>query len=244
MLSDIELRVIKEKNNEEKLIYINFKELDFVFKVISISEYTNITSVLANEKDIEDAVCQCCLIYPDTDEYNISLCPYAGVIETAYNIIIEESGINNPNKIMDMFDVYRKQMESFDMQCKNMIKAAFYNEFSYEEMDSWSWYKLLNYAIRAETILSYRRSEELKLVDTRKDEDGNIIPIENVEPTEEEYKEYLKELRENGIDPMLYFHNDENKNGNPIVDVPFLGGVHWQRSDVIDAIREQMERSK
>lgn len=243
MLSDIELKVIKEKNEQERLIYINFKDLDFVFKMISISEYNNIINVLANEKDIEDAICQCCLIYPNPEEYNISLCPYAGIIENACNLIIEESGIKNPNKIMDMLEVYRGQMENFDMQCKNIIKAAFYNEFTYEEMDSWSWYKLLNYAIRGETVLRYRK-EDIKLVDTRKDENGNLIPIEEKELTDEEYKEYLKELRENGIDPMLYLHTNKNINGNPIIDVPFLGGVHWQRSDVIDAIRRQMENAK
>ena len=241
MLNAIDLNILKEKYKDEKIIYVNFRnKIEFVFKALAVQDYNKIISVLSNEKDIEDAICQSCLIYPNTDSYNISECPYAGVVEKSCEIIKAYSGIFNPNDVMSHIDIYRNQMEDFYEQCRNLIKAAFYNEFSYEEMEEWSWYKLIKYAVRAETILKYRNSDGIELTIKEK-EDNAEGDIEN--NIKEDTEEIIKEMRKEGIDPMLYYHKGDSNTGNEIIDFPLIGSIHWQRSDILDGIRKQIDKS-
>lgn len=227
--------IIKESLDGHDIIYLNTCGQEFVFRTLGIKEYNDINICVTTDKDIEDAICQATLVYPQG--YKFSECPYAGIIPIASKAIKEASGVDNLDLIMDRMLEHKQDMNRFDMQCMNLVKAAF-PEYKYDEIIEWPWVKLIDYAVRAEAILNIR-GIEVQLVDRRNynEEDEDV----EVEPTK---KEIGEELREQGYDPMRYFANDYINKENNVIDFPLIGGLHWDREDVIDAIREQMAKKR
>lgn len=232
MITYPDLMVLKELNKGGKILYFNFYELEFVFRCISYKEYQDLNKCVFTDKDVEDGVCSLTLLYPKS--YNFSECPYAGIVEMMAKDIIEVSCINSPAGVSRILEEQKYKMGSFYNQCVNLIKAVFH-EYSVDEVLEWTWEEILSKAVRAEQILRIKGHEiELKCVDPEE--------IEAMEgQTDHIDKEMVDELRKNGIDPMVYYSHlfIDNRNDKP--DFPLIGGIHWQREDVLSAIREQME---
>ena len=117
----------------------------------------------------------------------------------------------------------------------DLIKA-FIPEYTYEEMEEWTWEKLMKMTVRAENVASLKGFDwSLKDESEQFDEQMSRIDPNN--------KEFIKELEQNGVDPMLYFE-DELKHTfkNEVVDFPLIGGTHWNDEEVLNVIRKQITK--
>ena len=127
-------------------------------------------------------------------------------------------------------------MDNLETQCMDLIKA-FIPEYTYEEMEEWTWEKLMQITVRAEKVAALRGFEW-----SLKDESEQYI--EEMQNINSENKEFLKELETNGIDPMFYFE-DEIKHTfkKEVLDFPLIGGSHWNDEVVLSVIREQIRKA-
>jgi hypothetical protein len=114
----------------------------------------------------------------------------------------------------------------------DMIKA-FIPEYTYEEMEEWSWERLMKTTARAESVAKLK-GFDYSLTDKT---DEIIQEMDNVSS---DNKEFIKELNNKGIDPMTYFSN-ELIFKKEILDFPLIGGSHWDNEVILNAIRKQIK---
>lgn len=234
MLTYIELHVIKELNNNEDIIYLNILDRDFVFRALGHSEYNNILKIVDNEKDLEDAICQSTILYPDSKEISFGRYELAGVSGIASREILRVSGITDVEHIKIRVKTKQEEMKNFYNQCVNLVKAAF-QELPFEEIESFSWGKLIDYAVRAESIMAIRGSDyRIQFIEP---EEGEEVVEEKEEVKTLSTYEYVS----NGLDPMLY-HSDDlfNNSSKNILEKPFIGGLYWRNEVMIDGISKQL----
>ena len=117
----------------------------------------------------------------------------------------------------------------------DLIKA-FMPEYSYEEMEEWTWGKLMYMTVRAERIAT------LKGFDWHI-EDQSEAYMQEVNKITMDNKDFIKSLQENGIDPMYYFSEElKDTFKRDILDFPLIGGIHWNDEVVLDVIRQQIRK--
>ena len=109
-------------------------------------------------------------------------------------------------------------------------------EYSYEEMEEWTWGKLMYMTVRAERIAT------LKGFDWHI-EDQSEAYMQEVNKITMDNKDFIKSLQENGIDPMYYFSEElKDTFKRDILDFPLIGGIHWNDEVVLDVIRQQIRK--
>lgn len=224
------LNYYKDLYSGHKIIYVRFLDEDFIFKTLSRKEYKFILQTNDSKYDLQDAVCNAACIYPE--DYTFDDCGFAGLVEFASESIIKHSGLSD---IQDVLAEYRqyKEYTNLEIQCMDLIKA-FIPEYSYEEMEEWTWSKLMYMTTRAERIA------ELKGFDWHI-EDQSEAYLEEVNKITMENKEFIEELKKNGIDPMHYFSDDLKATfKRDILDFPLIGGIHWNDEVILDVIRKQI----
>lgn len=224
------LNYYKDLYSGHKVIYVRFLDTDFIFRTLSRKEYKYILQSQASKYDIEDAVCNTACIYPD--EYDFDTCGFAGLNEYVADLLIELSGFKD---IQYILNEYRnaKEMNNLEIQCMDLIKA-FIPEYTYEEMEDWTWEKLMYMTARAEKIA------ELKGFDWHL-QDQTEEYVEEINKMNSNNKEFIKELQDNGIDPMYYFSEELESNfKREILDFPLIGGIHWNDEVVLGVIRKQI----
>jgi len=224
------LHYYKDLYGGHKIIYVRFCDTDFIFRTLTRKEYRYILAENSDRMDIEDAICNTACVFPE--EYDFCYCGFAGLNEYVAQHIEKYSGFIDINDILDEYRKF-KAYDNLDTQCMDLIKA-FIPEYTYEEMETWTWTKLMQIVVRAEKVAALKgfdwhvedKSEEFN-------EAVSKIDIEN--------EEYIQELIKNGIDPMFYFaDNLQDLNHRTLVDFPLIGGVHWNDEEVLDAIRQQI----
>ena len=129
-----------------------------------------------------------------------------------------------------MLEINRENNKYLSKECKLVIKAAF-PEYSLQEMDNWSYDKIMKTTADAERILQLRT--------------GNDYKIE-YEIDEAKVKENNKELSmieylEKGIDPVVY-KSAKFKNNKPLVEHPFIMGINWRDDKLVRKVGEQIHR--
>ena len=224
------LNYYKDLYSGHKIIYVRFLDTDFIFRTLTRKEYKYIMQSCSSQIDIEDAMCNTACLYPE--EYDFDTCGFAGLNEYVSDMLMELSGFKN---IQYILNEYRnaKETNNLEIQCMDLIKA-FIPEYTYEEMEDWTWEKLMFMTARAEKIA------ELKGFDWHL-QDQTEEYIEEMNKINSDNKEFIKELQDNGIDPMYYF-SDELESGfkHEILDFPLIGGIHWNDEVVLDVIRKQI----
>lgn len=235
MLNDVQLEMIKENNNNEDLLYLSILGQDYVFKMISPYEYRHVMMLADNQEDLEDMICQLCIVYPEDFSIDNAL---ASVPKLVFKEILRCSGISDMNYIMDKMLEKKSENNYFFIQCQNIVKAAF-PEYSYDDIKQWTWNKLIEYAVRAEAVINMRNSGNLELQDTRE----NIENTEEKNSATEDYKNVGHILRMQGIDPILQY-GKSLVTKNDIMDYPLLGGLYWNEDGVLNEIRKQINKHK
>ena len=230
MITPNDLFYYKEANHGHKIIYVRFSDEEFVFRTLTRKEYRYIKQMASDPYDFEDMICNAACLYPD--DYDFEQSPYAGISPFVSKIIEDYSGFLNINVPMTYYRE-AKEYETLEEQCMNMIKA-FIPEYTYEQMEEWSWEKLMQVNARAEKVAKLK-GFNYELLDKTEEvtEEYNKMNSDN--------KEFVESLIKQGIDPMFYF-KEELKFDNDIIDFPLIGGVHWNNEVILDAIRRQVKK--
>ena len=231
MLSIYDLSYYKEMYRGHKILYALFENKEFVFKSLGRKEYQNILALTSDEYELEDAICQTSLLYPE--EHDFAFSPTAGVSHSLAPLIVEMSGFTELDSVLEMYEESKNRMSGFDQQCMSLVKAAF-PEYRYDEMEEWTWELLMDYTAKAEHVMGLQ-GHNVQL--TNRQEEVEEEAQEQAEAFNRD--EFVKELRMNGIDPMMYF-KDEIMQKKEYLDFPLIGGIHWQNEGVLNDIRQQM----
>ena len=223
----------KDLYSGHKILYVRFLDNDFIFRSLTRKEYKYLLQSGLSQMDMEDSICNTACLYPE--DYDFTVCGFAGLNEYVANIIKDISDFSDVRSILNEYHKY-KEMDNLETQCMDLIKA-FIPEYTYEEMEEWTWEKLMQITVRAEKVAALRGFEW-----SLKDESEQYI--EEMQNINSENKEFLKELETNGIDPMFYFE-DEIKHTfkKEVLDFPLIGGSHWNDEVVLSVIREQIRKA-
>lgn len=232
MITEDTIMYLKEKYNGHKIIYVRFSNDEFIFRTLSKKEYKYIKSISETEQDLHDNICNISCLYPE--EFDFNYCYYAGLPDYVSNIIEEESGFTNIDKIMECY-YNTKNNVTLEEQCMDMIKA-FIPEYTYEEMKDWTWQQLMETTARAERIAKLK-GFDYKLNDKSKDMEEEYNQMNSNNP------DFIKNLYEHGIDPMFHFKS-ELKLENDILDFPLILGTSYNDEVILDAVRKQITKKK
>lgn len=222
----------KDLYSGHKILYVRFLDNDFIFRSLTRKEYKYLLQSGLSQMDMEDSICNTACLYPE--DYDFTVCGFAGLNEYVANIIKDISNFNDIRSILNEYYKY-KEMDNLEIQCMDLIKA-FIPEYTYEEMEEWTWEKLMQVTVRAEKVAALKGFDW-----SLKDESEGYM--QEMEKINSDNKEFIKELESNGIDPMLYFQ-DEIKHTfkKEIVDFPLIGGTHWNDEVILGVIREQIRK--
>ena len=223
----------KDLYSGHKILYVRFLDNDFIFRSLTRKEYKYLLQSGLSQMDMEDSICNTACLYPE--DYDFTVCGFAGLNEYVANIIKDISDFSDIRSILNEYYKY-KEIDNLETQCMDLIKA-FIPEYTYEEMEEWTWEKLMQITVRAEKVAALRGFEW-----SLKDESEQYI--EEMQNINSENKEFLKDLETNGIDPMFYFE-DEIKHTfkKEVLDFPLIGGSHWNDEVVLSVIREQIRKA-
>lgn len=223
------LNYYKDLYSGHKLIYVRFLGEDFIFRTLTRKEYKFIAGSTSDKLLIQDKICDTCCIYPE--EYEFETCGFAGLNEYASDVILDLSGLKDVRTIIQNYNNMR-QYTNLEIQCMDLIKA-FIPEHTYEEMEEWTWQKLIYMTVRAEKVA------QLKGFDWHL-EDLTEEFVEEINQMNMNNKEFLDQLRKDGVDPMYFFAEDlQAKATKEIIDFPIIGGIHWNDEVILNAIRKQ-----
>lgn len=228
------LKYYKDLYDGHKIIYVRFSDVEFVFRTLTRKEYKYILQSSKDQYEKEDNICNAACLYPE--EYDFADCGFAGLNEFVSNKIEQESGFLDIKDVLNEYK-YAKQYNSLETQCMDLIKA-FIPEYTYEEMGEWTWQKLMEMTARAESI------SKLKGFDWHI-QDQTEEYMKEMESISSDNEEFIKQLIEDGVDPMFYF-KDEIKETfkRPIIDFPIIMGIHWDDEEVIGLVRKQIKEEK
>lgn len=223
MLTVYDIMLFKESIKNGKVIYAQFGKHDFVFKTISPKEYTQAKFLTTTKEELNDAICQLALIYPP--EYDFSQSKVAGISDYISERIIKESLIHNDIGVIETFERSKTKLSTFLMQCTLFVKAAF-PEHSIEEIEDWSYEKLMDMTAKAEFVLKVKGSDV------------------EIQYNKEELKEVPQDLTDkelvlDGIDPMFYYA-DKIELREPFITHPVIQGSSWDNGELIDNVRKQI----
>lgn len=233
MLDLYDIMLIKEKNGGDKLLYFQFGKHDFIFRLLSPKEYTQCKLLTANNYELNDAICQLTLIYPE----NISFAEYGlGCLsDEIAEVIIDKSLIFRDLEVLIKFEDEQEQINRFIPQCILFVKAAFMSDYTLEEIENWSYEKLMKMTAKAERILQLRGAVDPNT--------GEAIKL-NYEIDEEKVNKpksemTTEEMLKKGIDPMFY-HAHKIILKKPYIDLPVILGSNWKDKELSDSVGRQI----
>lgn len=232
MLNLYDLLLIKEQNGNDKLIYVKFNNRDYIFRLLAPKEYTQCKLLTANKYEMNDAICQLTLIYPE--DLSFAENPIGCISDKIAESIIEKSMIFEDLDVLIHFEDEQEKLDRFIPQCILFVKAAFMTEYSLDEIEGWSYEKLMEMTAKAERILQLRGATN---------PDGTPIKL-NYEIDEEKLlnpkeEPSAKELREKGIDPM-FFYADKITLKKPLIDQPVILGNNWKNEEMVKNVGRQI----
>ena len=230
MLDNKTITYLQEKYDGHKIIYVRcFNNEEFLFRTLNKKEYKYIKSQASDIYELNDLICIVSCVYPN--DYDFEHCYIPGVIDKVAPLIEEESGFTEINNILKYY-YQEKENTILEQQCMDMIKA-FIPEYTYEEMQEWTWQKLMTVTARAEKIAKLK-GFDYSLNDRTKEME------EEYEKMNSNNKEFVDNLYKNGIDPMVHY-KDELKFTKDIIDYPFIIGSNFNNEEVLNAVKEQIK---
>lgn len=234
MISDQKLQYYKEEYSGHKLIYVRFSNEDFVFRTLTVKEYEMILKMYSDQFKQETAICNIACVHPD--EYEFSECEFGVLPSVIAGYLKKLSAFDSPQDIFDEYDV-AKASSNLYQQCMDLIKA-FIGDYTYEEMEDWTWQKLMDMTVRAENIANLQgynyhieRSEDMEQ-QTHKPSIHNEDDIQNA--------------LNRKINPLILFQDEIQKEvnaNNNMVDNPFIIGLAWNNKELLNGFREQKTKA-
>lgn len=229
--------LIKQKWYGHSIIYVHFLNDVFLFRTLSREEYRIIKAQRLQPYEHNEKICSQACVYPEG--YDFSLCPYAGFPDTAAKEIEKYSGFTDIHIILDSYYAER-DTKTLEQQCMDLIKA-FIPEYTYEQMESWTWHQLMKTAARAERVAKLKAAAagvenfDLHLNDKTEEMEKEF------EAMNSDNKDFIMNLYEHGVDPMVHFKN-EIQFTHEIVEVPLIIGKSFDNEEVLNAVRKQINK--
>ena len=233
MISDQKLQYYKEEYSGHKLIYVRFSNEDFIFRTLTVKEYEMIMKMYSDQFKQETAFCNIACIYPE--EYEFAECEFGVLPSVITGYLKKLSAFEDVEDIFNEYD-YAKASSNLYQQCMDLIKA-FIGDYTYEEMEDWTWQKLMDMTVRAENIAALQGY------------DYHIERTENNKPYTPSIhnEEDINNAINNKINPLIYFKDEIQKEvnaNNNMVDNPFIIGLAWNNKELLNGFKEQKARSK
>ena len=229
MLSDAQLFLLKENNYGHKIIYVRFSDEEFVFKTLSVKDYELLLQLYDNKMELETAICNISVVYPE--DYEFQECPYGYLPTVASKYILKYSDLTNKEDIQNLYYL-EKINYNFFQNCMDLIKA-FIPEYTYEEMEEWTWSRIIQAVSRAEKIAAFKGFEyHINFENVIINFDSN--PIESDELNEE--------ILNNGLNPIIYYKDsieEQIKYDKIITNDPFIIGISWNNQEVLNGFRNK-----
>ena len=234
MISDQKLQYYKEEYSGHKLIYVRFSNEDFVFKTLTVKEYEMILKMYSDQFKQETAICNMGCVYPEG--YEFAECEFGVLPSVIAGYLKKLSAFDNPQDIFDEYDA-AKASSNLYQQCMDLIKA-FIGDYTYEEMEDWTWQKLMDMTVRAENIANLQgydyhieRTEDIENV-TRKHSIHN--------------EDDIQKALQNKVNPLILFQEEIQKEvnlNNNMIDNPFIIGKAWNNKELLNGFREQKTKA-
>ena len=234
MINDQKLQYYKEEYSGHKLIYVRFSNNDFIFKTLTVKEYETILKMYSDQFKQETAVCNIACIYPEG--YEFSECEFGVLPSVIYGYLKKISALENPQDIFDEYDI-AKQSSNLYQQCMDLIKA-FIGDYTYEEMEDWTWQKLMDMTVRAENIA------KLQGYDYHIEREENMDELLK-KPSIYNENDVQNALSKN-ISPLILFQEEIQKEinaNNNMIDNPFIIGNAWNNKELLDGFRRQKTKA-
>ncbi len=230
MIDENKIQYYKEQYNGHKIIYVRFLNNDFIFRTLTVKEYEVITKLYSNEFKIETAICNLACLYPEG--YEFSECEFGVLPSVISGYIKKASSFDEPKDIFIEYDEAKANYNLYQ-QCMDLIKA-FIKDYTYEEMEEWTWQKLMEMTVRAENIA------KLQGFDYHLEKAENIDEL-SIKPSIHN-EDDVNKLLNNKINPLIYFKEDIQKEldiNNNIVSEPFIIGNNWNNKEILNGFRIQ-----
>jgi hypothetical protein len=119
----------------------------------------------------------------------------------------------------------------------DLIKA-FIGDYTYEEMEDWTWQKLMDMTVRAENIANLQGF------------DYHIERAENIDELSRKPSIHNDDDIQNAlnrkINPLILFQDEIQKEvnaNNNMVDNPFIIGRAWNNKEILNGFREQKTKA-
>lgn len=229
MLNDQQIQYYKEENSDgHRLFYVRFADKEFIFRTISIKEYEFIKNTYTDRFKQENAICNISCVYPD--EYDFSECEYGVLPSVMSGYIVKYSSLDSPLDAFKEYEDAKADMSNMFQQCMDLVKA-FIGDYTYEEMEEWTWQKLMTMTVRAEKIAKY------KGFDYHLEKLGDEPPKPTIHN-----EEHVNAILKNKINPLIYFKDEleeERKLNYQVVNTPFVIGINWNTKELLDGFRKQ-----
>jgi hypothetical protein len=234
-ITKYDIALYREANPGHKFIYVFFNNKEYLFRTLTRKEYNDILSIANDEYEIEDAVVQVALLYPD--DIVFANYQYGGFSSSIAPTIIEQSTVRDSDELYDKYEDAKEYVNIFEQKVMCIIKAAF-PEYDFKLIEDWTWDHTLLMLARAEDILKIKYPNYTGLSYDR--EKGRAL-IEEQQKSKINDKEFIFSLRQEEIDPMEYFAK-ELITQDELVEFPLIGGRHWNNEVVIDGVKRQIQR--
>lgn len=232
MISDQKLQYYKEEYSGHKLIYVRFSNEDFVFKTLTVKEYEMIMKMYSDQFKQETAICNIACVHPEG--YEFSTCEFGVLPSVIAGYIKKLSAFDDVDDIFNEYD-YAKASSNLYQQCMDLIKA-FIGDYTYEEMEDWTWQKLMDMTVRAENIASLQGYDYH--IERAENQPNLTKSIHN--------EEDVQSVIDNKINPLIFFQDEIQKEvnaNNNMIDSPFIIGLAWNNKELLNGFKEQKARS-
>ena len=234
MISDQKLQYYKEEYNGHKLIYVRFSNEDFIFRTLTVKEYEMIMRLYTDTFKQETAICSLGCLYPET--YEFSECEFGVLPSVVAGYLKSLSDFDSSENIFNEY-YYAKANSNLYQQCMDLIKA-FIGDYTYEEMEDWTWQKLMDMTVRAENIA------KLQGYDYHIEENEESKPVKPTIHNEEDVNSILAKK----VNPLIYFNEEIRKEinlNNKITEDLFIIGIKlWNDEGALNVFREQKIRKE
>lgn len=231
MLKD-EAALIKQKYYGHKIIYARFSYDEFLFRTLTREEYRYVKGQAVDDYDLHDLICTLACVYPEG--YDFAFAHLAGLPDVIGREIERLSGFTDVHEILDSYYEIKK-LNSLEEQCMNIIKA-FIPEYTYEQMQQWTWHHLMEITARAEKVAKLRGFDwELNDKTDEMEKEYDKMNSDN--------EQFIMDLYEHGVDPMIHFR-DELDLKKDIIEIPLIVGSGFNNEEVLNATREQIKKKK
>lgn len=234
MLTRTDLELIKENNDGHKLLYVRFSDEEFVFRSLSLKEYEIVLRLYNNKFKQETGVCNLSVVYPE--DYEFQNCPYGYLPTVMSEYILKISDLSDTDDIKYLYYSLKNNYNLF-LNCLDLIKA-FIDDYTYEEMEEWTWQKLMEMTVRAENIAKLQGYD----YHIEKSED-----IDNINKPSIHNQESIENLIKQKINPLIFFKDEIQKEiniNNNIVNNPFIIGKLWNNKELLDGFKKQKAESR